>query len=298
MRKFISILLGICLLFTVTSGCTRDNGSAESSDKVSVISTIFAPYDFVRAIAGDHAEITMLLPPDSESHSFEPTPQDIIRIQNCDVFIYVGGDSDAWVNGVLESMDTGKMKIITLMDCVEVVEEEIVEGMEAATTTMSTTTATMNENTPPVNSPEAAAPPVSDLTAESANHPDAAVPASSGDVIVIREKMFIAQTNDIYYNTEDYLGKTIKYEGIFKTYYWEEDDLTYHYVIRYGPGCCGNDGEAGFEVAWTGDYPNQDDWVETVGVLEEYEENGYMYLRLALTSLTVLPTRGAEYVSQ
>ena len=97
-----------------------------------VVSTIFAPYDFVRQIAGDLAEVTMLLSPGTESHSYELTPQDIIKIQNCDVFVYVGGDSDAWIHEVLESMDTGKMKIITLMDCVEVVEEEIVEGMSAS----------------------------------------------------------------------------------------------------------------------------------------------------------------------
>ena len=64
------------------------------------------------------------------------------------------------------------------------------------------------------------------------------------------------------------------------------------------PGCCGDDGEAGFEVRWEGEYPEQNDWVEAVGILEAYEEEGYQYLRLALSSLTVLPTRGAEFVSQ
>ena len=130
MKKFISILLGVCLLLAIISGCTPNKDSAQSSDKINVVSTIFAPYDFVREIAGEQAELTMLLPPGSESHSYEPTPRDIITIQNCDVFIYIGGDSDEWVNEVLESMDTSKMEIITLMDCVEVVEEEIVEGME------------------------------------------------------------------------------------------------------------------------------------------------------------------------
>jgi zinc transport system substrate-binding protein len=72
----------------------------------------------------------MLLPPGAESHSFEPTPRDIIRVQNCDVFIYGGGESDAWVETILESLDTSRMEIITLMDCVDVVEELIVEGMQ------------------------------------------------------------------------------------------------------------------------------------------------------------------------
>ena len=130
MKKLISILLGVCVLLAVMSGCTQNGKVTESNGKITVISTIFAPYDFVKELAGDNAEVTMLLPPGSESHSFEPTPQDIIKIQNCDVFIYVGGESDSWVHEVLESMDTEKMKIITLMDCVDVVVEEIVEGME------------------------------------------------------------------------------------------------------------------------------------------------------------------------
>jgi zinc transport system substrate-binding protein len=74
--------------------------------------------------------LTMLLPPGAESHSFEPTPRDIIAVQNCDLFIYVGGESDDWVGRILDSMDTTRMRIITLMDCVDVVEEVIVEGME------------------------------------------------------------------------------------------------------------------------------------------------------------------------
>lgn len=121
---------------------------------------------------------------------------------------------------------------------------------------------------------------------------------NKGDTIEITEKLFIAQTNDIYVNTDEYIGKTIKYEGIFTSFEYEETGNTYYYVIRYGPGCCGYDANAGFEVTWSGDYPNQNDWVEAVGVLEEYEEDGYNYLRLNLSSLTVLDTRGEEYVYQ
>jgi zinc transport system permease protein len=127
---------------------------------------------------------------------------------------------------------------------------------------------------------------------------DTPVEAPLSDLVVIKEKMFIAQTNDIYYNAEDYLGKTIKYEGIFDVYEIPESGEKYYSVIRYGPGCCGIDANAGFEVTWDNDYPTPNDWVEAVGVLEEYEEDGWHYLRLSLSSLTVLPTRGAEYVSQ
>jgi zinc transport system substrate-binding protein len=127
---YIAFMLSICLALLIGCLAQPQPAKTSASGKISVVATIFPPYDFTRAIAGDTAEITMLLPPASESHSFEPTPQDIIKIKNCDVFIYVGGESDDWVNGVLESLDTSNMKIITLMDCVETVEEEIVEGMQ------------------------------------------------------------------------------------------------------------------------------------------------------------------------
>ncbi|MDR3238531.1 MAG: hypothetical protein LBT44_00345 [Clostridiales bacterium] len=122
--------------------------------------------------------------------------------------------------------------------------------------------------------------------------------AAAADIVKIKEKMFIAQTNDIYYNAEDYLGKTIQYEGIFSVYEDFEIGATYYSVIRYGPGCCGIDANAGFEVVWDQDYPDPDDWVEAVGVLEEFEADGGQYLRLALSSLTILPVRGEEYVDQ
>jgi zinc transport system permease protein len=120
-------------------------------------------------------------------------------------------------------------------------------------------------------------------------------------VIEIKEKMFIAQTNDVYLNAEDYLGKTIKLQGLFVKEKYAGIDTEYCFVIRYGPGCCGTDGNAGFEIAWDQPpeaYPSEDDWVEAVGVLDYYEEEGYPYLYLALSSLTVLDERGAEYVTQ
>jgi len=119
------------------------------------------------------------------------------------------------------------------------------------------------------------------------------------DTVEIREKMFIAQTNDIYINKDDYLGKTVKYEGLFEQSTWRDNGKTYRYVIRMGPGCCpGDNSAAGFEVVWDKGYPKKNDWVEAVGVLEEYDDDGIPSLRLALTSLTVLAKRGKEKVTQ
>ena len=121
--------------------------------------------------------------------------------------------------------------------------------------------------------------------------------AKQPEVIEIGEKLFVEQTNDVYYNPKDYLGKIIKYEGIFDIFEVPETGEKLYSVIRYGPGCCGIDANAGFQVIWDGDYPNRNDWVEVVGTLEEYELEGTMMLRLSLSSLKVLEERGAEYVS-
>jgi uncharacterized membrane protein YcgQ (UPF0703/DUF1980 family) len=127
---------------------------------------------------------------------------------------------------------------------------------------------------------------------------------STPALVEIKEKMFIAQTNDVYLNAEDYLGKTIKLEGLFKKEEYAETGRDYCFVLRYGPGCCGTDGNAGFEVAWDNrytlkpPYPDIDAWVEATGELKYYEEDGYPYLYIDLSSLKVLDKRGAEYVSQ
>lgn len=119
--------------------------------------------------------------------------------------------------------------------------------------------------------------------------------------VEIKEKLFLTQMNDIFANKEDYMGKTIKYEGMFFSAYYEPADSNFNVVIRYGPGCCVGDGTVGLEVRWEDDSiqtPEADDWVEVIGVLEEYEELGATYLRLNLSSLKVLDKRGAETVAQ
>jgi len=92
------------------------------------------------------------------------------------------------------------------------------------------------------------------------------------------------------------LGKTIKLEGIFNIYDVPDSEEIIYAVFRYGPGCCGVDANAGFEVILDDAYPAQNGWVEAIGVLDEYREEQIWYLRLVLTSLTVLSARGAEHL--
>jgi len=135
MKRILPVIFALTLALSLFTGCNQaapNNGGnvPDGDNKLSIVSTIFPGYDFTREVAGENVNLTMLLPPGSESHSFEPTPQDIISIQNCDIFICVGGESDAWVDGILDSMDTSGMTILSMMNLVDVVGEEIKEGME------------------------------------------------------------------------------------------------------------------------------------------------------------------------
>ncbi len=133
MKKIISLIISSIIITIVMCACqtnTVDSEKKDSSGKINVVTTIFPPYDFTRQVGGDNVDITMLLKPGTESHTYDPTPQDIIKIQSCDLFIYVGGESDEWVNEILDSNDSKPKKIITLMDCVDTIQEEITQGME------------------------------------------------------------------------------------------------------------------------------------------------------------------------
>ena len=92
-------------------------------DKTTIVATTFAPYDFARQIAGDTADVVMLLAPGEESHTYEPTPGDIMKIQQCDLFVYGGGESEKWADSILSSID-GEIETVKMMDVVELCEEE------------------------------------------------------------------------------------------------------------------------------------------------------------------------------
>jgi zinc transport system substrate-binding protein len=132
MKRMILLLLTLAFLLSGIIACKQNKNTVTRNidGKINVTTTNFPPYDFVRQIAGTRVNLTMLLPPGSESHSFEPSPRDIITIQNSNIFIYAGGESDSWIDRILESMNTTNMEVVAMIDLVEAVEEEIVEGME------------------------------------------------------------------------------------------------------------------------------------------------------------------------
>lgn len=128
-RRLLTAALMGAMLFTLSACAPRETGTQESGT-FTVVATIFPAYDFARAVCGDRANVVMLLPPGSESHSYEPTPQDMITVSHCDLFIDTGGKSDNWVSQILDSLEE-PVPTLSMMSCVPAVVEELSEGMEA-----------------------------------------------------------------------------------------------------------------------------------------------------------------------
>lgn len=120
MKKIISIFL----LFVVTFVFCSCGEVERSTGKISVVTTIFPYYDFARSVSKGTCDVDMLLKPGSDVHSFEPTPSDILKIRNADLFIYNGGESDEWVDSILESLgDTDKPVVMKMTDYVKPLTE-------------------------------------------------------------------------------------------------------------------------------------------------------------------------------
>ena len=155
MKKFVAMLLAVVLMGALAAGCgqtpaeetalpspeaTAAENTAESEttpepQKLKIVTTIFPEYDWVREILGDkaeNAEVTMLLDNGVDLHSYQPTADDIIKISDCDLFIYVGGESDGWVEDALKNAVNKDMKVINLLEVLgdSVKTEEVVEGMQ------------------------------------------------------------------------------------------------------------------------------------------------------------------------
>ena len=148
MKNVFSALLAALMLVGILTGCTNQaeiptvtatpagsQAQPAAEEKIRIVTTIFPEYDWVREILGDKAdsaEITMLLDNGVDLHSYQPTADDLIKLSDCDLFVYVGGESDEWVEDALKSAASKDRKVIHLLDALgdSVKEEETVEGMQ------------------------------------------------------------------------------------------------------------------------------------------------------------------------
>lgn len=136
MRKKFSVLFVCFTLIVCLCGCGDNNVPTTDNDKLSIVTTIFPEYDWVMNILGDKADnvdVSMLLDSGVDLHSYQPSADDIVTISEADVFIYVGGESDEWVEDALKEAVNEDMVVINMMDVIgdDAKEEEIVEGMQA-----------------------------------------------------------------------------------------------------------------------------------------------------------------------
>ena len=136
MKRIIPLCLALIMTVGLLAGCGKQNEPAASDEtRLRVVTTIFPEYDWVREILGDkadNAEVTMLLDNGADLHSYQPTADDIVKISECDLFIYVGGESDDWVDDALKNAANKNMKVVNLLEALgdSVKTEEVVEGMQ------------------------------------------------------------------------------------------------------------------------------------------------------------------------
>jgi len=118
MKRFIAMLAAMIVASVFLTGAAiADDG------KLRIVVTDFPCYDFARAVAGDNAEITLLIKPGSEVHSYEPSPSDVLAMTEADMFIYIGGESDSWVDGMLSSIGSDAPRTLRMFGCVDGLED-------------------------------------------------------------------------------------------------------------------------------------------------------------------------------
>ena len=135
-KRIIALAAAAALSIGLLAGCGSSGNGSKDGKKLNIAVTIFPEYDWVRQIMGSHAEdaeITFLLDNGADLHSYQPTADDIIKISDCDMFIYAGGESDSWADGALANAQNDDMQVVELLDVIGtgVKLEEVKEGMEA-----------------------------------------------------------------------------------------------------------------------------------------------------------------------
>ena len=235
--RIFTLVLSLFLMLTLFSACAPKAAEVADNGGISIVATVFPAYDFARQItAGTSATVTMLLQPGEEVHSFDPTSQDIIQIQNANLFAYVGGENDVWVDSVLSGLDKS-VHTFKMMDYVTLYEEQLVEGMQpeaeaAGTAATGTEAQEWDEHvwTAPVNAIAI----VKAMTAElvSEDPANAATYQANSDAYVKQLETLDQSFWDVVNNAAH---KTVVFADRFPVrYFVEEFGLKYYAAF---PGC-------------------------------------------------------------
>ena len=126
------VIAAVLALISVLSLCACAGRGQEAHRKLSVMCTLFPYYDFVRAIGGEDVDAQLLVTAGRETHSFEPTPLDVVALSQSDVLICNGGESEVWVDDILSAAGDDISAVVHMMDYADTLEEEFAEGMQIA----------------------------------------------------------------------------------------------------------------------------------------------------------------------
>lgn len=251
------MLIGCC-------GCSDVTVSDES--RLSIVTTIYPAYDFARQVFGDTADITLLLKPGTESHTYDPSAKDIVKISNCDLFIYNGGESDQWVSSILEG--TQEINTLRMMDVVELREEEITDGMQHEHDEECTHEADDQAHeaydehiwTSPVN----AAKIVSAIEAEACE-----IAPENTEEYTLAAGDYITQIQELDIRFAELLAEEERYfifgDRFPLLYFFKEYDLDYYAAF---PGCGSNVEPSAQTISFLFDKLSSDDVVKTVFYIE------------------------------
>ncbi len=130
MKRFFALIMTVSLAFALCACGSADAADTAADGRLEIAATVFPAYDFARAIGGERVSVTLLVPPGSEAHSYEPTPQDILLLERCALLVANGGESEAWLSSVTDGLSRVP-ETVYMLDCVSALAEETREGMQS-----------------------------------------------------------------------------------------------------------------------------------------------------------------------
>lgn len=258
------LFAGISAAVMLIGCCGCSNVTNTDDDKLSIVTTIYPAYDFARQVFGDTAEITLLLKPGTESHTYDPSAKDIVKINNCDLFIYNGGESDQWVSSILEG--TQEINTLRMMDVVELREEEIADGMQHEHDEECTDEAHEHETydehiwTSPVNAVK-----IISAVEEAA----CAIAPENTEEYALAAGDYITQIQELDMKFAELLAEEERYfifgDRFPLLYFFKEYDLNYYAAF---PGCGSNVEPSAQTISFLFDKLSGDDVIKTIFYIE------------------------------